>query len=725
MEALTAHVLAHPLALRLPDQGAVHLSHAARYTAADLPEAEATILDTAEAGRGAGKGVVGQDDAGRAIRTWQEVKGFKLSDEQRRVVARLIGAGHRVDTVLGVAGSGKTTIMSAARCAWEAAGLRVEGAAVAAVAAAGLRAEAGIPSRTIASWRRSITAGAGGLDGVDVLVVDEGATVGDRDMAALVAEALRCGTKIVSIGDPLQLRPVAAGSVFARLHHRLDGPVLKENRRQRTAVDREVLEAWRTGARTSALTMWAQRGMVHAPVDADAAHAQMAAAWTADRARYPTPLDAVERLLLLAATRADVDSLNRRAAQAARAAGHIRDEVTFVGRGGEPLALGVGEQVRVRRNDYRSRCQENGVDVLNGFRGVVEAVDARRGALVAWRREGRVEQAWIDPAQLRRGDLDLGYATTIASAQGMTTDRCHVYGLGADARALYPAMSRARERTDLYLPGAEIEPETTRARLGDPVDEAQALGRAVAAYAATLTDDEDQLLLDELAGRLPGGTPALPAAAAAAAAAAEHHDQGEDPVDGQAVVPEHERQHAEATALVRRARHLEDEVLPLRREEYRLAKERAEIGRLRLLMDRTKPATARAAAHQAGERINQTSDQASTLRARAGTLFGQAKAGRERQEQQDAQAEQRRRRLEELEPTALSRGMTRAELAALDTEELAILRAAAVRAAWRASETAANMRAAHIPRTPPRSPSHSHLPPTHAPKPTRGYGYGR
>jgi conjugative relaxase-like TrwC/TraI family protein len=655
LEALTAHVLAHPMALRLPDQGATHMSHAARFTAADLPAAEALILDTAEAGMGAGKGVVDLEEAAAALKVWQGVKGFALSREQLGTVSRLIRAGHHIDTVLGVAGSGKTSIMSATRCAWEAAGLRVEGAAVAAVAAANLRAEAGIPSRTIASWRQSITDGRG-LEGVDVLVVDEGATVGDRDMAALVAEAVRCGTKIVSIGDPLQLRPVAAGSVFARLHHRLDGPVLTENRRQKSAVDRQVLETWRTGARTSALTMWAQRGMVHAPVDADAAHAQMAAAWTADRTRYTNPLVAVDRLLLLAVTRADVDALNRKAAAAARAAGHVGKELVFTTRGGEDLALGVGEQVRVRRNDYRSRHGDE-PDVLNGFRGVVTAVDARRGACVAWHRDGQVQQAWITPAQLRRGDLDLGYATTIASAQGMTTDRCHVYGLGADARALYPAMSRARERTDLYLPGAEIEPETTRARLGDPADEAQALARAVAAYAATLTDDDDQLLLDELADRLPAGTPELPAPAAAAAAAVE---------DQAMVVPEHERQAAQANALIRRANELETEQLPALREEYRLAAQRAEIGRLRLLMEGTTPAAARAGAQDARNRLDTVLDQVRDLRIQAADLHQQAQRGHERHAREQVEADQKRRLLTKLEPVAVEHGLTRAELSVLD-----------------------------------------------------------
>ncbi|SIO84615.1 MobF family relaxase [Nocardiopsis sp. JB363] len=711
LEVLTAHVLEHPMALRLPDLGATHMSHSARYTAADLPEAEATILDTAEAGKNAQIAIVDRDEAARALKIWQQVKGFHLSREQLTAVVRLIEAGHALDTVLGGAGTGKTTLMSAARCAWEAAGFRVEGAAVAAVAAAGLRAEAGITSRTIASWRQRITGGPG-LRGVDVLVVDEGAMVGDRDMAALVREAAKRGTKIVSIGDPLQLRPVAAGSVFARLHHRMGGAELRENRRQKDTADRQALQAWGQGARKSALALWAQRGMVHAPVDADAAHAQMAAAWTADRARYANPLDAVEKLFLVAATKADVDALNLRAAQAARAAGHLGKELTFATRSGD-LALALGEQVRVRRNDYRSRNSEE-PDVLNGYRGVVAAVDAQLGALVVWG-HGKNERAWISPKQIRRGDLGLGYATTIASAQGVTTDRCHVYGLGADAHALYPAMSRAKVRTDLYLPGAEIEPHTTRARLGEAATAEEALERVVSAYLSTLTQDEDRLLIDELEQMRPT-EPAI----ANGGQEPEHNQEDES-----RPVPEHERLAAKADALIRRANQLEAG-LPALREELRLAEERAQLSRMRLLVEGATPHQVRATVEEVREKFHEVADAARTARGQGAELARRAKIERGRHEQQQAQEA---RLLAAVEPLAVERGLTRADLRALPPEQLQGLQARVaahgVRAAWHGNRrpmtkvgglAPAPTRTARPPRTPtqptpkPPSPSQSRRP---------------
>jgi tRNA(Met) C34 N-acetyltransferase TmcA len=63
----------------------------------------------------------------------------------------------------------------------EDAGYTVAGASTAAVASAGLAAEAGITSRTIASWLLELEQpDRPGLAGIDVLVVDEAAMVDDR-----------------------------------------------------------------------------------------------------------------------------------------------------------------------------------------------------------------------------------------------------------------------------------------------------------------------------------------------------------------------------------------------------------------------------------------------------------------------------------------------------------------------------------------------------------------
>jgi hypothetical protein len=215
-DALTERVLRHGPVVRLErPAGAATLSNRERYTSTDITGAEQAALEAARAGYGAGLAVIDDAAAALAIDAHQAAAGIELSDSQRAVVERLVGGGHAVEAVIGVAGAGKTRIMAAARSAWESRGLVVAGAATAAVAAMGLAAESGIGSATIAGWLRRIERGSG-LDGVEVLVVDEGAIVDDRQLATLLIEAARTATKVVLIGDPVQLRAIGVGGCSRR-----------------------------------------------------------------------------------------------------------------------------------------------------------------------------------------------------------------------------------------------------------------------------------------------------------------------------------------------------------------------------------------------------------------------------------------------------------------------------------------------------------------------------
>ncbi|MGW8529106.1 MULTISPECIES: MobF family relaxase [Nocardiopsidaceae] len=499
LEVLTDAVMASDEAVAMPTSEGAHLSNADRVSSRRIVEAERTIVGSAERRLGQGVAVVERPQAVAVLRAFEAERGFALSAEQRRVAGRLMGAGHGLDVVRGVAGAGKTTLMSAVNTGWVEAGYRVEGAAVAAVAASNLQAESGIASSTVATWLQRIGSGPG-LEGVDVLVVDEAAMVNDLDMAVLVAEAERTGTKVVGIGDPKQLRAIGVGGTFAAVHTLVKGDTLTHNRRQSDAVDQQALAAWLEEGREVALSVWGRAGRVHAAERAHQAHEAIAQAWWGDRQGIGDRFQGVEDVLVLAARNGDVDELNHRLRSLARAGGHLQgEEVGFALRGGERLALAAGDVVRVRRNDYRSRRGE-GEDVLNGFRGVVAEVDARRGARVEWRRRGRVHSAWISPEAIGRGDLSHGYAMTIAAAQGLTCARVHVYGIGADAHSLYPAMTRSRKRADLYLASEALQDPKLRERLAGARNDKDVVEACVSAYARTLEVRSEGLVIDELDG---------------------------------------------------------------------------------------------------------------------------------------------------------------------------------------------------------------------------------
>ncbi|GAA0829104.1 MobF family relaxase [Streptosporangium amethystogenes subsp. fukuiense] len=505
-EALTDAVLACEPAVRLPDVGAQHLVNSARYTSTDILRAERQVLRLTRQRYDEGAAVLDTAAVALSREAFEVAYDLTFSTAQRAALHRLLADGHGVEALIGVPGAGKTMLMAAARAGWESRGLVVAGAATAAVAAANLTAESGIGAHTIATWIHHITDPEGsGLDGVDVLVIDEAAMVDDRDLAALLGEARRTGTKVVAIGDPLQLRAIGVGGTFAAIHRQTGGLVLEENRRQRDPIERQALVQWRGGDRAEALLTWSRGGGVHAGRDATDTLGALLADWATLRTGYRDDVhDELAAVLVLAGTNAEAERLNAAARAIRRENGELSGpEVLYRLPGGRTVALAVGDHVRVRANDYRSRrSRGRRADVLNGYRGIITEIHPDRSVSVQWRRLGADGPALVvervSPAYIAAGGLSHGTAMTVAAAQGLTSQHTLIYGMGLDPHTLYAAMSRDRISVHLYLPRNVLESDADRAQHGEPRNPAEELHRALDAYAATLQGDRaDRLLTPE------------------------------------------------------------------------------------------------------------------------------------------------------------------------------------------------------------------------------------
>lgn len=531
---LTDRLLASPHAVMLPRVQNPHLSNAERYTTPDIIRAEKAILGSTRDRYAERAGVLSAAEAETAIGVVEASRGYLLTGEQRAVIRRVTCEGIGVDAVIGAAGAGKTVLTEAIRVAYEARGLVVAGATLAATAGAGLQLESGIPTRTIASWLKRIDEAAG-LRGIDVLVVDEAAMTDDRQLARLLAEAAATGTKVLLIGDPHQLKSPGVGGAFNAVHELVGGLTLNDNRRQRDAAERAALARWRRGQRRETLRELAAMGRVHATETAAEAFAQILTRYAEASAAWPDVHERISQLLVLAATNEAADRINTGVRALLRSEGRLpEDEHAYALKGGGELRIAVGDQVMLRRNDYRSRLDPSAPDVLNGYRGVVLAVNDHRHVLVEWRSaDGRgLVRDWVTPGYIAEGGLSLAYAITVAKSQGMTCEQAIVYGVGLDANTLYPALTRSRGRTDLILPRTLLEAPERQRELGQPATPGEALARAVAALADQVQGDRPQdvvlrelgQLLEPIAANPPAtaatatGTPAMTAAAANPAA---------------------------------------------------------------------------------------------------------------------------------------------------------------------------------------------------------------
>lgn len=356
----------------------------------------------------------------------------RLSDEQKTAIERIAGPA-RIAAVVGRAGAGKTTMMKAAREAWELAGYRVVGGALAGKAAEGLEKEAGIQSRTLASWELRWNRGRDVFDDKTVFVMDEAGMVASKQMACFVDAVVRAGAKIVLVGDPEQLQPIEAGAAFRAIVDRIGYAELETIYRQREDWMRRASLDLARGNVEKALTAYDANARITGTRLKVEAVERLIGDWNHD-------YDQTKTTLILAHLRRDVRMLNVMAREklverGIVGAGHVFKTADGVRR------FDAGDQIVFLKN-------EGSLGVKNGMIAhVIEAAPDRIVAVIGegdQRRQVIVEQRFYS-------NLDHGYATTIHKSQGATVDRVKVLAsLSLDRHLTYVAMTRHREDLQLY-----------------------------------------------------------------------------------------------------------------------------------------------------------------------------------------------------------------------------------------------------------------------------------
>lgn len=389
-----------------------------------------------------------------------------LSGEQRRAVEHVTG-GEQIAVVVGLAGAGKSTMLAAARDAWERQGYSVHGAVLSGKAAEGLEEASGMSSRTLASWEHGWKAGRGELGPKDVMVIDEAGMVGSRQLARFVAETERTGAKIVLVGDQEQLQAIGAGAPFRAIAERVGFAELQDIRRQREDWQREAsgdLARHRTG---EGLSAYAERGGVRFSETRDAARAAIVADYMADAAERPDG-----SRVAMAHRRVDVRALNADIRLARQDAGELARGEGEQGRLGSERVFQTNDGQRAFAPGDRVVFLENNreLGVKNGMLGTVVSVEPDR---ITARPDGLAraggEQRTVSWATSDYAAFDHGYATTIHKTQGATVDRAFVMASATmDRHLTYVSMTRHRDQATLYAGRDEFKGgmESLAVRLG-------------------------------------------------------------------------------------------------------------------------------------------------------------------------------------------------------------------------------------------------------------------
>ncbi|MCA0306335.1 MAG: relaxase domain-containing protein [Actinobacteria bacterium] len=438
--------------------------------------------------------------------------GVELNPGQVLMVREMATSGARVQLAIAPAGSGKTTAMNALSRAWTQAGGTAIGLAPSAAAAAALGENIDGCSDTLAKLVWSLRSGetpdwADQIGPRTLVIIDEAGMADTLSLDTVVQHVLTRGGSVRLIGDDQQLASIGAGGVLRDIQANHGALRLTELVRFTDRAEGSASLALRDG-HTSALGFYLDQRRIHVG-DATTMADDLFDSWTADRAGG---LDSI----MLAPTRDLVADLNQRARTQRLADTDPGREIELA----DGNLASAGDTIITRTNNRKLRVSPTDW-VKNGDRWTIVDVDSQRGLHVRHTQSGRHVQLPVDYVA---ESVELGYATTTHTAQGVTADTMHGMLAGNESRQqAYTMLTRGREANHAYLvvvgdgdPHTLIHPETINpltptdilerilardespvsatTALRDAANPARQLGEATARYTDAVTFATTQLV---------------------------------------------------------------------------------------------------------------------------------------------------------------------------------------------------------------------------------------
>jgi conjugative relaxase-like TrwC/TraI family protein len=360
---------------------------------------------------------------------------------QAALVRAMCTSGARLQLAIAPAGAGKTTAMRTLARAWRDSGGQVVGLAPSAAAAAQLRDATGGPADTVAKLTWSIHHNdlpdwAERVGRSSLVIIDEAGMADTLSLDTAVQFIICRGGSIRLIGDDQQLAAIGAGGVLRDIQASHGALQLTELHRFTDSAEAAATLAVRDG-RPEALGFYLDRRRVHVGDPTTTLDAAFNA-WQNDRRQG---LDA----LMLAPTRELVSRLNQRARNHRLAGTTPSQEIEL----GDGNAASVGDLIITRANDRRLRIAATDW-VKNGDRWTILNLTGSGGVKVRHIRNGRTVAL---PAGYVSTATELGYASTVHTAQGVTADTMHGVVTGEESRQqLYTMVTRGRSANHIYLP---------------------------------------------------------------------------------------------------------------------------------------------------------------------------------------------------------------------------------------------------------------------------------
>jgi conjugative relaxase-like TrwC/TraI family protein len=385
-------------------------------------------------------------------------EGQHLDAGQRELAREFATSSTRLVVGTGPAGTGKTTALRVAARAVEEAGGKMIGLAPSATAAAVMKDAIGIDARTI----HSLTFQKGSLAELiarqeriesldinpgDVIVVDEAGMAGTTNLAKVTRIAELHGAHLRLIGDDRQLSAVEAGGALRLLENEVGSVKLDQLHRFSNKEEAEATKLLRDPASTGDPFAWYRTNNRVVGGSVEHMTGQVFSAWQADTT-------AGLHSVMVAQQNSTVAELNLRAQAFRMSQGEVKGTESKLLRDG--LTARPGDTVVTRVNNSRLKVGDGRDVVKNGDLWTVEKTHRNGTLSVVHQGTGRKITL---PTDYVTNAVELGYASTIHRAQGLTADTAHVLADSSTSRELaYVGMTRGRHENHLYVETADAQP---------------------------------------------------------------------------------------------------------------------------------------------------------------------------------------------------------------------------------------------------------------------------
>lgn len=399
-----------------------------------------------------------QDLADHALSEIEPMEAEGLSPEQSEALDHITATPGNIKLVDGVAGSGKSSLLRAAKTRWEEAGYTVMGAAVAGKAARELEAASGIKSDTIAKTLHRLNSQdrPPALKEQTVLVLDEASMIGTLQIRDLLRHMASRFAKVVLVGDERQLPAIDAGSPFSRLIKEFEPARLSDVHRQRSEEQRSATVALSEGDVQTALSIYQRLGRLDVCENEKEAIGHLVGTWQTHRTAD------LSQSLMLASTNAEVNGLNELAQRVRLSRREIRGAPVHI----NDEQFHAGDRVRFTLNSRALRVWNgDGGEITSilrtGLRNYRVTVRLDASAGIGWL--GRPKSRSITFSTASYSHLRLGYATTIHAAQGTTVERSFVLAGTSMLSSELSYVQLTRHRDEAYI----VAP---RGRVGEDIE---------------------------------------------------------------------------------------------------------------------------------------------------------------------------------------------------------------------------------------------------------------